>query len=208
MDPSKTTSTQYLIWIDTCYFITKQIMNDCHAFVNCKKMVVSSLKLVQVQNMYNSTSLKLVRVQNMYDIIKYNVNLTLTTVFNQLKSCSSEPASETFVSLEVNSRYTLEHLQLHNALQHWLHSMALHISKLFYLWLTPVDPCKLFNPINALHSGLGRVLSTNIWWPQDICKEFDLWLTLADPCMTFDPSNALRSGHGFFPPNLVAIGHC
>ena len=23
-----------------------------------------------------------------------------------------------------------------------------------------------------------------------------------------DPNNALRSGHGFFPPNLVAIGHC
>ena len=42
-------------------------------------------------------------------------------------------------------------------------------------------------------------------WP------FDLWLTLADPCMTFDPSNALRSlrfGQGFFPPNLVVMGHC
>ena len=26
--------------------------------------------------------------------------------------------------------------------------------------------------------------------------------------MTFDRSNALRSGHGFFPPNLVAIGQC
>ena len=26
--------------------------------------------------------------------------------------------------------------------------------------------------------------------------------------MTFDPSNALHSGQGFFPPNLVAIGHC
>ena len=25
--------------------------------------------------------------------------------------------------------------------------------------------------------------------------------------MTFDPSNALHSGQGFFPPNLVAIGH-
>ena len=101
----------------------------------------------------------------------------------------------------------LEHLQLHNALQHWLHSMALCISKLFYLWLTPADPCKIFDPINALHSGLG-VISTNIWWPQGILKEFDLWLTLADLCMTFDLSNALRAGHGFFPPNLVAIGHC
>ena len=50
----------------------------------------------------------------------------------------------------------LEHLQLHNALQHWLHLMALCISKLIYLWLTPADPCKIFNPINALHSGLGR----------------------------------------------------
>ena len=47
-----------------------------------------------------------------------------------------------------------------------------------------------------------------IWWPQGISKEFDLWLTLADPCMTFDPSNGLRSGHGFFLPNLVAIGLC
>ena len=26
--------------------------------------------------------------------------------------------------------------------------------------------------------------------------------------MTFDPSKALHSGQGFFPPNLVAIGHC
>ena len=25
--------------------------------------------------------------------------------------------------------------------------------------------------------------------------------------LTFDPSNALHSGQGFFPPNLVAIGH-
>ena len=48
----------------------------------------------------------------------------------------------------------------------------------------------------------------NALWPQDISKEFDLWLTLADPCMTFDLSNALCSGPGFFPPNLVAIGHC
>ena len=46
------------------------------------------------------------------------------------------------------------------------------------------------------------------WWPQGTSKEFNLWLTLADLCMTFDSSNALRSGHGFFPPNLVAIGHC
>ena len=52
------------------------------------------------------------------------------------------------------------------------------------------------------------VFSTNIWWPQGISKDFDLWLTLADPCMTVDLSNALRSGQRFFPPNLVAIGHC
>ena len=52
----------------------------------------------------------------------------------------------------------LEHLQLHNGLQHWLHSMALRISKLFYLWLTPADPCKISDPINALHSGLGSFL--------------------------------------------------
>ena len=52
----------------------------------------------------------------------------------------------------------LEHLQLHNGLQHWLHSMALRISKLFYLWLTPADPSKIFDPINALHSGLGSFL--------------------------------------------------
>ena len=54
--------------------------------------------------------------------------------------------------------HILEHLQLHNGLQHWLHSMALRISKLFYLWLTPADPSKIFDPINALHSGLGSFL--------------------------------------------------
>ena len=47
-----------------------------------------------------------------------------------------------------------------------------------------------------------------IWWPYGISKPFDLWLTPAGPCMTFDPSNALHSGQGFFPPNVVAIGHC
>ena len=101
----------------------------------------------------------------------------------------------------------LEHLQLHNALQHWLHSMALRISKLFYLWLTPADPVQDLWPHQCITLWSG-VISTNIWWPQGISKEFDLRLTLADPCMNFDLSNALRSGHGFFPPNLVAIGHC
>ena len=47
-----------------------------------------------------------------------------------------------------------------------------------------------------------------IWCPYGISKPFDLWLTSADPCMTFDPSNALHSSQGFFPPNLVAVGHC
>ena len=28
------------------------------------------------------------------------------------------------------------------------------------------------------------------------------------PAWPFDPSNAWRSSQGFFPPNLVAIGHC
>ena len=46
------------------------------------------------------------------------------------------------------------------------------------------------------------------WQTQDNSEEFDLLLTLADTCMNFDPSNALHSGHGFFLPNLVAIGHC
>ena len=53
-----------------------------------------------------------------------------------------------------------------------------------------------------------RDSSYQIWWQYGISKDFDLCLTLDDPCMTFDPSNALRSGQEFFPPNLVAIGHC
>ena len=60
----------------------------------------------------------------------------------------------------------------------------------------------------AMTYTLIRGSSYQIEWPYSISKQFDLWLTLADPCMTFDPNNALRSGQGFFPPNLVAIGHC
>ena len=46
-----------------------------------------------------------------------------------------------------------------------------------------------------------------IWSPSGISYQFDLWSTLADPYMTLDPSNALYSSLGYFPPNLVAIGH-
>ena len=59
--------------------------------------------------------------------------------------------------------------------------------------------------IPAMHYGLVRDSSHQIWWPYGISKQVDLWVTLADPYMTFDPSNALCSGQGFFPPNLVAI---
>ena len=61
------------------------------------------------------------------------------------------------------------------------------ISKQVYFWLTPADNCKIFDTINALHSGLGFFYQ--IWWWQGIFKVFDLWLTPADPCMIFDPSN-------------------
>ena len=80
------------------------------------------------------------------------------------------------------------------------------ISKEFYLWLTPADPCMTFDPSNELHFGQ-RFFLPNLVAIQH-SKQFDLWLTLADPCMTFDPSNALRSGRAFFAPNLVATGHC
>ena len=80
------------------------------------------------------------------------------------------------------------------------------ISKEFDLWLTLADPCMTSDP--AISYTLIKGSSYQIWWPYGISKQFDLWLTPADPCMTFDPSNTLRSGQGFFPPNLVAIGHC
>ena len=69
--------------------------------------------------------------------------------------------------------------------------------------LTPAWPL-----IPAMSYTLIRGSFYQIWCPYDISKPFDLWLTPADPCMTFDPSNALHSGQGFFPPNVVAIGHC
>ena len=59
----------------------------------------------------------------------------------------------------------------------------------------------------AMHYALVRGSSHKIWWPKDIAKQIDPYVTPADPYMTFDPNNALRSGQGFFPPNLVAIGH-
>ena len=59
----------------------------------------------------------------------------------------------------------------------------------------------------AMHYALVRGSSHKIWWPKDIAKQIDPYSTPADPYMTFDPNNALRSGQGFFPPNLVAIGH-
>ena len=66
-------------------------------------------------------------------------------------------------------------------------------------WLTPAP---------EMSYTLIKGSSHQIWWPYGISKQFEPWLTLADPCMTFDPSNALHSGQGFFPPNLVTIGHC
>ena len=76
---------------------------------------------------------------------------------------------------------------------------------LFDPWLTPPDPCIIFDP--SMHYALVNGSSYQIWWPSGIPRQFDLWLILADPCMTFDPTNAIHSGQGFFPPNLVAIGH-
>ena len=70
-------------------------------------------------------------------------------------------------------------------------------------WLTPAWP-----PTQAMHYIVVRSSSHQIWWPLGIAKQLDPYLTPADPCMTFDPSNAVRSGQGFFPPNLVTIGHC
>ena len=72
-----------------------------------------------------------------------------------------------------------------------------------WLWLTPAWP---LTP--AMHYALARGSSHQIWWPYGNAKQIDPYLTPDDPYMTFDPSNALRSGQGFFPPNLVAIGHC
>ena len=54
---------------------------------------------------------------------------------------------------------------------------------------------------------LVRGSSHQIVWPYGIAKQIDPCMTPADPNMIFDPSNALRFGQGFFPPNLVAIGH-
>ena len=78
------------------------------------------------------------------------------------------------------------------------------LSKLTPTWpqLTPT-----WSLTPAMHYGLVRYSSHQIWWPQGIPKEFDPWLTPDDPCMTFDPSSALRSGQEFYSPNLVAIGH-
>ena len=58
-----------------------------------------------------------------------------------------------------------------------------------------------------MHYTLVRGSSHQIWWPLGIAMQIDPYLTPADPYMTFDPSNALHFGQGFFPPNLVAIGH-
>ena len=58
-----------------------------------------------------------------------------------------------------------------------------------------------------MHYALAKGYSHKIWWPKDIAKQIDPYLTPADPYMTLDPRNALRLGQGFFPPNLVAIGH-
>ena len=70
-------------------------------------------------------------------------------------------------------------------------------------WLTLACPLD-----SAIHCALVRGSSHQIWWPVGIAKQIDPYLTPADPFITFDPSNALRSGQGFFPPNLVATGHC
>ena len=59
-----------------------------------------------------------------------------------------------------------------------------------------------------MHYTVVRESSHQIWWPKCIAKQIDPYLTPADPFMIFDPSNALHYGQGFFPPNLVAIGHC
>ena len=58
-----------------------------------------------------------------------------------------------------------------------------------------------------MHYAMVRGSSHQIWWQYGIAKQIDLYLTPAEPYMTFDPSNALHFGQGFFPLNLVAIGH-
>ena len=112
--------------------------------------------------------------------------------------------------------YLLGHLQLHNALQHWLHLMALCIAKQLPSGWPLITPGSNMALLSDCTSGwpqltLTRPLTPSMhytlvwgpfyqfWWPHGIGKKFDLWLTLADLCMTFDPSNALHSGHGFFP---------
>ena len=70
-------------------------------------------------------------------------------------------------------------------------------------WQTPAWP---LTP--EMHYALVRDSSHKIWWPKGIAKQIDPYLTPADPYTTFDPSSALRFGQGFFPPKLVAIGHC
>ena len=96
---------------------------------------------------------------------------------------------------------------LHSGLWFFLPNLVAtgHLNE-FDLWLTPDDPCMTFDHSSELHFDRGS--SYQIWWPYDISKQFDPWLTPADPCMTFNHSNALCSGKGFFPPNLVATGHC
>ena len=119
--------------------------------------------------------------------------------------------SEKIIQFGIKYLKQLEHLQLHNALQHCLHLMALCISKQLLSGWPLINPSShmafLSNftsswpqltharPLaSSMHCTLVWGPFYQIWWPQGISEECHLWLTPADPCMTFDPSNALRSG--------------
>ena len=71
--------------------------------------------------------------------------------------------------------------------------------------LTPGWPqltCMTCNPINALHTGQGFLLSNLI----ATRHSWAIW-PLVDPRMTCDPINSLHIGQGFLLTNLVATGH-
>ena len=84
-----------------------------------------------------------------------------------------------------------------------------HFKSIWHLvdpgWRTPA-----WHLTPSMHYTLVRGSSHQICWQKGIAKQIDPYLTPADPYMAFDPSNALglRYGQGFFPPNLVAMGHC
>ena len=80
------------------------------------------------------------------------------------------------------------------------------ISKEFNLWLTLAWPVHDFWPQQCI-TLWSWVLPTKFGGHRALLRKLTPLLDPSWPFMTFDPVNVLRSGHGFFPPNLVAIGH-